>query len=89
MAKTVLDKTGDYIGKSVDDASQFASSVADAVEDGLGAARRAAKDGSEAVERFVKDTNKRVRRNPIESVLTSLAFGLLVGFLVGRATAGD
>jgi ElaB/YqjD/DUF883 family membrane-anchored ribosome-binding protein len=89
MAKSVLGRTSDSIGESVHGASRFASSVADAVEDGLGTAKRAARDGRDAVEQFVNDTNKRVRRSPIESVLASLAVGIILGFLVGRATSGD
>lgn len=89
MAKSVAGKTSDYIGETIHDASQFTSSVVDAVEDGFGVAKRAVKDGRDAVEEFVNDTNKRVRRSPMESVLISLAFGLVLGFVVGRATAGD
>ncbi|MGB6745862.1 MAG: hypothetical protein WBE38_19590, partial [Terracidiphilus sp.] len=70
-------------------ASQFTSTVADAVEDGLSTARRAAEDGREAVEEFVHDTTKRAKRRPIESILLSLAAGVVFGFLLGRATSGE
>jgi ElaB/YqjD/DUF883 family membrane-anchored ribosome-binding protein len=89
MAKSVLGRATDSIGESVHEASRFASSVADTVEDGLGTAKRAARDGHDAVEHFINDANKRVRRSPIESVLASLVAGLILGFVVGRATSGD
>ena len=89
MAKSVVDQTTNYIGESVRKASEFTSTLADAVEDGLSTARRAAEDGREAVEGFIHDTTKRVKRRPIESILLSLAVGVALGFLVGRATSGE
>ena len=50
MTKTVVERAGDYIGQSARKASQFQASVANAVEDGLDAAKQAAQDGREVVE---------------------------------------
>ncbi|HEY1804425.1 MAG TPA: hypothetical protein VGG45_08075 [Terracidiphilus sp.] len=86
MTKSVMDKTNEYIGESVRKTSEFTASVADAVEDGLTAAKRAARKGQEAMDDFVGDTSKRVKRSPIQSVLISLAVGVAFGFLVGRTT---
>jgi ElaB/YqjD/DUF883 family membrane-anchored ribosome-binding protein len=86
MAKTVLDKTGEYIDDSARKAAEFSSTVANAVGDGLGVAKRAAREGREAVGDFVDDATKRVKRRPIESVVLSLAVGVALGFLIAWAT---
>lgn len=89
MAKSVAGQTANYIGESVSKASEFTSSVANAVEDGFDTAKRAAQDGRDAVEEFIDDTTRRVKRHPIQSILLSLAVGLAFGFLVGRVTRGE
>jgi ElaB/YqjD/DUF883 family membrane-anchored ribosome-binding protein len=86
MTKTVVERAGDYIGQSARKASQFQASVANAVEDGLDAAKQAAHDGREVVEDLIVDTAKRVKRRPIESILIALAIGASLGFLLGRST---
>ena len=83
MAKSVADQTTNYIGESVRRASEFTSTLADAVDDGLHTAQRAAQDGRDAVEDFIHDTTKRVKRRPIESILLSLAVGVAVDRLIG------
>ena len=89
MAKSVADQAGNYIGETVRRATEFTSTVADAVEDSMSTARRAAQDGRDAVEEFIDDTTRRVKRHPIESILLSLAVGVAFGFLIGRTTSGD
>jgi ElaB/YqjD/DUF883 family membrane-anchored ribosome-binding protein len=89
MAKSVADQTASYVGESVRKASEFTSTLADAVGDGLSTAKRAAQDGRDAVEDLIHDTTRHVKRRPIESILLSLAIGVTLGFLVGRATSSD
>jgi len=89
MAKSIVDQAEDYVGESVRKASQFTSTVTDAVQDGLSTARRAASDSRDAIDDFLYDTGKRVKRHPIESVLLSLVIGIALGFLVGRTTSND
>jgi ElaB/YqjD/DUF883 family membrane-anchored ribosome-binding protein len=89
MAKSIPEQATSYIGESVRKASQFTSTVADAVEDGLSTAKRAAEDGRDAVEEFLHETTRRVKRRPIESILLSLAVGVAIGFLYGRATSSE
>jgi ElaB/YqjD/DUF883 family membrane-anchored ribosome-binding protein len=97
MAKSIADQAANYIGESVRTASQFTSTVADAVEKGISEkgekgismAKRAAADGRDAAQDFLDDTAKRVKRSPIASILFSLAAGVAVGFLVGRATSSE
>lgn len=87
MAKSVVAQTTAQVGESARKVSEFASSVADGVHDGISAAKNAVQDGRAAVEDFVDDTARRVKRSPIESILLTLGVGVAIGFLLGRATA--
>jgi ElaB/YqjD/DUF883 family membrane-anchored ribosome-binding protein len=84
MPQTVLERTGDHIAESARKASRVTSAVADAIEDGVGAARRVVRQGGDAAEEFFDDTTKRLQRHPIETVIASLAVGMSVGILIGR-----
>jgi ElaB/YqjD/DUF883 family membrane-anchored ribosome-binding protein len=59
--------------------------VADAIEDGVGSAKRVAKQGCDAAEEFLDETTKRLQRHPTETVGASLAVGVVVGILIGWA----
>ena len=63
--------------------SRLTSAVADAIEDGVGAAKRVVKQGGDAAEEFFDNTTKRLQRHPIETVITSLAEGMTVGIMIG------
>jgi ElaB/YqjD/DUF883 family membrane-anchored ribosome-binding protein len=83
MPQTVLERTGEHITESARKASRVPSAVADAIEDGIGAARRVVKQGGDAAEEFFDDTTKRLQRHPTETVITSLAVGMTVGIMIG------
>jgi ElaB/YqjD/DUF883 family membrane-anchored ribosome-binding protein len=83
MPQTVLDRTGEHVAESARKASRMTSAVADAFEDGVGAARRVVKQGGDAAEEFFDDTTKRLQRHPIETVMTSLAVGIAFGIVIG------
>ena len=83
MAQSVLERAGEHIAESARKASRTTSAVADAIEDGVGAARRVAKQGGDAAEEFIDDTTKRLQRHTIETVVASLALGVAVGILIG------
>jgi hypothetical protein len=89
MAKSFADQAGDYIGETVRNASQFGATAADAVKDGVSTAKRAVSDTRDAAEDFLDETKRRVKRQPIESILLSLAIGVAFGFILGRATSND
>jgi ElaB/YqjD/DUF883 family membrane-anchored ribosome-binding protein len=59
------------------------SAMADAVEEGMGAARRVAKQAGDAAEEFFDDTTKRLERHPIETVVGSVALGIAIGIVIG------
>jgi ElaB/YqjD/DUF883 family membrane-anchored ribosome-binding protein len=83
MPQTVLERTGEHIAESARKASRMTSEVADAIEDGVGAARRVVRQGGDAAEEFFDDTTKRLQRHPIETIITSLAVGMTVGIMIG------
>jgi len=83
MSQTVVEGTADHIAESAHQASCATSTVADAIEDGVGVMRRAAKQGGDAAEEFLNDTTQRVERHLVMAVATTFAVGLTAGTLIG------
>ena len=83
MSETVVDRTTEHIADSARHASCATRAVADAIDDGVDAVRRAAKQGGDAAEEFLNDTTERLRRQPALTVAATLAVGLTVGALLG------
>lgn len=83
MAQSVLDHTTKRITESARKASRATSAIADAIEDGVGAASRAAKQGGDAAEEFLDDTTKRLQRHPIETVVATFTIGVAAGIFIG------
>ena len=86
MSESVIGKAGETIAETARTASKFTSAVADAVEDGIGAARRVVKQSGDAAEEFFDDTAKRLQRHPIETVVVSFAAGIALGIAIGWIT---
>jgi ElaB/YqjD/DUF883 family membrane-anchored ribosome-binding protein len=83
MTHSVLERTGEQIAETARKASRVTSVVADAFEDGVEAARRAAKQGGDAAEELIDDNTKRLQRHPIETVAVTFTLGVAVGILIG------
>jgi ElaB/YqjD/DUF883 family membrane-anchored ribosome-binding protein len=83
MAQSVSERTGEQIAETVRKASRATSAVADAIEDGLGAARRVAKQGGDAAEELFDDTTKRLQRHPIETIVVTFGVGVAAGIAIG------
>ena len=83
MAQSVLEQTGEQIAETARKASRAVSAVADALEDGVGAARRIAKQGGDAAEELFDDTVKRLQRHPIETVVVTFTIGVADGVAIG------
>ena len=83
MSDTVIGRTGENIAESARTASRMTSALADAVEEGMGAARRVVKQAGDAAEELFDDTTKRLQRHPVETVVSSLAVGICIGVVVG------
>jgi hypothetical protein len=82
MSQTVLDRTAERIAESAHHASSATSAVADAVEDGVGVARRAAKQSGDAAEEFLNDTAQRIQRHPVLTAATTFGAGFTAGALI-------
>jgi ElaB/YqjD/DUF883 family membrane-anchored ribosome-binding protein len=82
MTQSIFERTGEQIADSAHKTSRAASAVADAVEDGVGAARRAAKQGCYAAAELFDDTKKRVQRHPVETVVATFAAGIAAGTVI-------
>ena len=63
-----------------------ASVMADCVEDGIDAVKRVGKHASDATEELMEDTVNRVKRHPVESLVTAFAIGFILGGLVDWLT---
>ena len=83
MRQSVLEQTGEQIADTAHKASRAASAVADALEDGVGSARRAAKQGCYAAAELFDDTKRRVQRHPVETVVATFAAGIGAGAVIG------
>jgi hypothetical protein len=86
MAQTVVEWTGDQITEAARQASRATAAVVDALEEGLGATRRAAKLGGDTAEELMEDTIKRLTRHPVETVVVTFAIGIGSGIAIGIAT---
>jgi plastocyanin domain-containing protein len=79
MTQSIFEQTGEQINDTAHKASRAASAVAEALEDGVGEARRAAKHGCYAAAELYDDTKRRVQLHPVETVFATLAAGIAVG----------
>ena len=82
MAQSVLEQVGVQIDETAHKASRAASVLAEALEDGGGAARRVAKQGSHAAAELLAETRKRVQQHPIETVAAVFAAGIMAGSVI-------
>jgi hypothetical protein len=83
MSDTVIGRAGDQIAETARAASRLSNSMAEAVEEGIGAAKRVAKQAGDAAEELFDDTTKRLQRHPVETVVGSIAVGLALGIILG------
>lgn len=72
MLQTVWEKTGEQL--------------ADVLEDGAAAARRAARRVNNAAEDLVDNTSHTIKRHPLAVVGAAIAVAFASGMLVGRTT---
>ncbi len=79
-----LDRADERGAESIHKLSRTASAFADAIENGIDAAKRVGKRGSNAAEEFMVDTVLRIKRHPVETVVAAFALGFAFGGLVER-----
>jgi ElaB/YqjD/DUF883 family membrane-anchored ribosome-binding protein len=83
MQSEIIEKTievRDQLGAEV---KRVKEAVADAVEDGFGAAKRAVKKGRRVAEDLVDDTECRVKQHPFNALGVSFGIGLGLGAAIG------
>ena len=85
MAQSMFDQVGEQSADTAHKASRAAFVVADAIEDGVASARRAAKQGGHAATEFIDNTKRRVKQHPVETVLATFAAGVATGAVIGWA----
>jgi ElaB/YqjD/DUF883 family membrane-anchored ribosome-binding protein len=87
MQTEIIEKTievRDQLGAEV---KRVKEAVADAVDNGIVAAKRAVKQGRRAAEDLVDDTEYRVKQHPFGALGVSLGVGLGLGAAVGLLLA--
>jgi ElaB/YqjD/DUF883 family membrane-anchored ribosome-binding protein len=83
MRQSILERTGECISESADKASRATSAVVDAVEDGVGMAKRAARQGRDAAEDILEGAARRIQRHPLKTAVATFAVALGAGVLIG------
>jgi ElaB/YqjD/DUF883 family membrane-anchored ribosome-binding protein len=83
MEQSVFEHAGQQIDDTAHKATRAASAVADALEDGVIAARRVARDGADAATELLYNTKRRFERNPFETVAITFAVGIAAGTAIG------
>ena len=83
MEQSVFEHVGQQIDDTTRKATRAASAVADALEDGVLAARRAERDGAAAATELLYNTKRRLQRHPLETVALTFAAGIAAGAAIG------
>lgn len=83
MEQAVFEHVGQQIDDSTHKATRAASAVADALEDSVLAAKRAARDGTAAAAELLYNTKRRFERHPLETVAVTFAAGIATGTMIG------
>jgi ElaB/YqjD/DUF883 family membrane-anchored ribosome-binding protein len=83
MAETVLEKADEQVAETIRKLSHATSSMVEAIDEGVGVVRLAVKRSGDLAEEIMDDTTQRVKRHPIETVVATLAVGLVAGAFIG------
>ena len=82
MPETVVERADAHIADSIHRMSRTTSAVADAIDEGFDVAKHVGKRSSDAAEELMDDTTQRIKRHPVESLVTAFALGIFVGGFV-------
>lgn len=83
MAENVLEKADAQVAESIRKLSRATSSMAEAIDEGVGVIKLAVKRSGDLAEEIMDDTTARVKRHPVETMVATLALGLVAGVFVG------
>ena len=83
MAETVLERADAQVAESIRRLSHATTSMAEAIDDGVGVIRVAIKRSGDLAEEIMDDTSQRVKRHPVETLTGTLVIGLIAGMFIG------
>jgi ElaB/YqjD/DUF883 family membrane-anchored ribosome-binding protein len=83
MQPEILEKTMEVRDQLGAEVKRVKKAVADAVDSGVVAARRAVKQGRRAAEDLVDDTEYRVKQHPLSALGVTFGIGMGLGAAIG------
>ncbi len=83
MEQSVFELVGQQIDDATHKTTRAAFVVADALEDSVITARRAARDSADAASEVLCSTKRRLQRHPLETVAITFAAGIAAGAAIG------
>jgi len=83
MAESILERADAQVAESIRRLSHATTSMAEAIDDGVGVIRLAVKRSGDLAEEIMDDASQRVKRHPVETMAATLAVGLVAGILIG------
>ena len=83
MPEAVMEKMTEQIAEKAHNFSRAATALSEVIDDGIGVVKRAAKKSGDVLEELMDDNTLRIKRHPLETVMTSVAVGFVAGMLVG------
>lgn len=87
MAESVLERADVQVAESIRKLSHATTSMAEAIDDGVGVIRLEVKRSGDLAEEIMDDATQRVKRHPVETMVATLAMGLLTGIFIGWMVA--
>jgi hypothetical protein len=82
MSKSVLEEAEEHILDPINTVSRATTTVAEAIEDGIHAAKRVGKAGSDVAEELIDDAKERVKRHPTGTIVAAFVVGFAFGGLL-------
>lgn len=79
----ILERADAQVAESIRKLSHATSAMADAIDEGMGVIKRAVKRSGDVAEELMDDTTQRVKRHPAETIVATLALGLVAGVFIG------
>ena len=83
MAESILERADAQVAESIRRLSHATSSMAEAIDEGVGVIKLAVKRSGDLAEEIMDDASQRVKRHPVETMVGTLAMGLIAGIFIG------
>ena len=83
MTENILGKADAQAAESIGKLSHATSAMAEAIDEGVGVIKLAVKRSGDLAEEIMDDTTQRVKRHPVETMVATLALGLVAGVFIG------